>query len=212
MSSPLSIAASTAQLALIAGQSRSLRSVGGIVAQVVVDETHVDELEVTSHPVEQGAMISDHAFKLPSSLTLRYGWSSSPSPQPGLRGLVPSVLPVQSQSIYDIYNKLLSMQVNRDLLTVYTGKRAYRNMLLTRIEQDTDQTSENSLPLTLTLQEVLLVTTTTAATNGVSANSDPSKVTYAASVPVQSGGTFQLLPAPQFNPSRTTILNAGPGD
>jgi Dit-like tail protein len=199
MSSALAITASLGQLALIAGQSRSLRSVGGIVAQVVIDENHVDELEITNHPVEQGASITDHAFKLPSQLTLRYGWSSSPSPQPGLKGLIPSVLPVQAQSIYDIYNKLLTMQVNRELLTVYTGKRAYRNMLIQRIEQDTDQNSENSLPLTIALQELLLVSTTTASTGGVGAASDSSKVTYLPTYPTEHGGTFQLLPASDFN-------------
>lgn len=210
-SAPFAIAASLGQLALIAGQSRSLRSVGGIVAQVVIDENHVDELEITNHPVEQGASITDHAFKLPSTLSLRYGWSSSPSPQPGLRGLVPSVLPVQAQSIYDIYNKLLTMQINRDLLTVYTGKRAYRNMLLQRIEQDTDQQSENALFLLMTLQELILVSTTTASTGGVGAASDPSRVTFAPTYPIEHGGTFQLLPAPLFDPARTTILNAGGG-
>ena len=209
MSNPLAIATSIGQLALVAGQARSLRSVGGIVAQVVIDENHVDELEITNHPVEQGASITDHAFKLPSSLTLRYGWSASPSPQPGLRGLVPTVLPVQAQNIVDIYNKMLSMQVNRELLTVYTGKRAYRNMLIQRLEQDTDQMSENVLSLTITLQELILVSTTTASTDGVGASSDPSKVTFAPTYPTQQGGTFQLLPAPRFNPSYSTLVGAG---
>lgn len=208
--SSLSIASSLGQLALIAGQKRSLRSVGGIVAQVVVDESHVDELDITSHPVEQGASITDHAFKLPSSLTLRYGFSSSPSPQPGLGGLVPSLLPAQAQNIVDTYNKFLSLQVNRTLLDVYTGKRAYRNMLLQRIEQVTDTRSENALALVLTLQELILVSTTTAATDGVGAASDPSKVTFMPTYPTEHGGTFQLLPAPTFNPSRSIILNAGP--
>lgn len=209
MSSNLAIAGSVVQLALIVGQKRSLRSVGGIVAQLVQEETHVDELEVTEHPVEQGASVTDHAFKKPSQLTLRYSWSASPSPQPGLAGLIPTILPQQPQNIVDIYNKFLTMQVNRVLLDVYTGKRAYRNMLLVHIEHDESLQWGNSLPLTLQLQELLLVSTTTATTDGVSAGS---KTTFVSSIPVQSGGTFQLLPAPSFNPNRIypVVANGAP--
>src|SRR6516165_2153430 len=39
------------------------RSVGGIVAQVWISEQERDELHITEHPVEQGAPISDHAYK-----------------------------------------------------------------------------------------------------------------------------------------------------
>lgn len=204
--SELAIAASLGQLALIAGQSRSLRSIGGIVAQLVQEETHTDELEITNHPVEQGASITDHAFKLPAQLVLRYSWSESPSPQPGLRGLVPSLLPQQSQSIWDIYQKLLNLQVNRTLVDVYTGKRAYRNMLIQGLEQDTDASGDHRLPLTIRLQELILVSTTTASTSGVGASSDPNKVTFTPTYPVQQGGTFQLLPAPNFNPAAVAVI------
>lgn len=199
-------AASLAQSVLLVGQRRSLRSLGGIVAQLVTEENHVDEMEVTNHPVEQGASITDHAFKLPSKLTLHYSWSSSPSPQPGLAGLVPSVLPQSAQDIRDVYNKLLTMQQNRQLCDVYTGKRSYKNMLITSIEHDETITSANALPLTIQLQELILVNTTTATTGGVSSGS-----TTAPLGPVQHGGTFQLLPAPSYNPSRIYPVVANNG-
>lgn len=201
---------SVAQIALLAGSNRSLRSVGGLTAQVVSEESHTDEMEITEHPVEQGASITDHAFKKPAQLVLRYGWSASPSPSPGLRGLLPPIIPPAPVDIRDIYNKLLGMQVNRQLLDVYTGKRAYRNMLIRSLEVDTDVSSEYSLPIIISLQELLLVTTTTTQSTGVGANNDPNKVEFMPTYPVQQGGTFQLLPAPTYNPGRTTFLNAGP--
>lgn len=54
------------------------RSIGSIVATVTIEEKHHDELEITEHPVEQGANIADHAFKRPNELTLRVAWSNSP--------------------------------------------------------------------------------------------------------------------------------------
>lgn len=197
----LAIIPSLLQIALIAGQSRSLRSLGGIVAQLVNDENHVDELQVTSHPVEQGAAITDHAFKMPAQLTLRYSWSQSPSPQPGLKGLIPNVIPqAPPQDIHDIYNKLLTLQINRELLTVYTGKRAYRNMLIVRLEVDTDANSEYTLPSTVTLQEVLLVSTQTASTPGVGSASTVANTKFPSSFLTQQGGTFQLLPGMNYRP------------
>lgn len=201
MTNVANIGLSLAQLALIAGQKRSIRSLGGIVAQLVQDENHVDELEVTDHPVEQGASITDHAFKLPSTLTLRYAWSQSPSPSPGLRGLIPNIIPTAPpQDVHDIYTKLLTMQANRELLTVYTGKRSYRNMLIQRLEVDTDQTSEYSLPTVVTLRELLLVTTQTASSPGVGPSTNPADTTYPSSIPTQQGGTFQLLPGMNYRP------------
>jgi hypothetical protein len=58
---------------------RPTRKIGPFVAQVTITESHSDELEITQHPVEQGAAISDHAFKRPAELTLTVGWSNSPA-------------------------------------------------------------------------------------------------------------------------------------
>ena len=44
-----------------------------IVAQATIDEHLQDEMEITDHPVELGAAISDHAFKAPTTAVLRLG-------------------------------------------------------------------------------------------------------------------------------------------
>ena len=50
-----------------------------INAQAWIEEHYTDELEVTNHPVAYGASISDHAYKLPPEVTLKLGWSLSPT-------------------------------------------------------------------------------------------------------------------------------------
>lgn len=52
---------------------RPHRSIGGVTFDVVVEEQHEDTLEITEHPVEHGANISDHAFMKPASVTIRRG-------------------------------------------------------------------------------------------------------------------------------------------
>ena len=67
--------------ALTLGRRRSITSSGSeaiaIIPDVVISEEHDDEVTVTRHPVDQGAPISDHAYKNPSVLNVRFGWSDS---------------------------------------------------------------------------------------------------------------------------------------
>lgn len=68
------------------------RQIDEFVAQVTLDESHMDDMEITDQPVEQGSTISDHAFKRPAELTIRAGWSNSPSGE-SLAGSIENALP-----------------------------------------------------------------------------------------------------------------------
>ena len=54
-----------------------IRSFGDFQAEVTVSEQHADDITITSHPVERGANITDHMFKMPSQLTVELGWSAN---------------------------------------------------------------------------------------------------------------------------------------
>ena len=62
-----------------------VRSLGPLTGYITMEEVHQDDLEITDHPIEQGASITDHAFKRPAEVTLKIGWSNSPR-NPGLLG------------------------------------------------------------------------------------------------------------------------------
>ena len=53
------------------------RAISSFTADVTISEEHVDELTITDHPVEEGAMISDHAFKNPMRVVITVGYSGS---------------------------------------------------------------------------------------------------------------------------------------
>lgn len=57
-----------------------------LIPQAVPDEKHIDRLQITRHPVEVGATISDHAFKMPARVVITCLWSNSP-PGGGIFGL-----------------------------------------------------------------------------------------------------------------------------
>lgn len=140
------------------------RSIDNIFPDVAIEERHLDELEITSHPVEQGAAISDHAFKRPVELIMRVGWSNSSSFATFFTG-----------SVRDIYQQLLDLQARREPFDVVTGKRAYSNMLLRALLVTTDKDSENTLMVEASFQEVIVVNTQTALLAPIASQALPQK-------------------------------------
>lgn len=69
---------------LLGGSGRtpsSRRSIGDIIANITTEEQHSDEIEITRHPVEVGASITDHIFKRPPEVVIRCSWTNSPQTQ-----------------------------------------------------------------------------------------------------------------------------------
>lgn len=119
---------------------RPARQVGGFKANVVIDEVATDELEITQHPVQEGAAITDHAYKKPVGVTINMVFSDEQDPLP------------------EIYEKLLKLQASRVPFDVVTGKRIYKNMLFKSLGNTTDQKTENVLSINCQLQEIIIVT------------------------------------------------------
>lgn len=160
------------------------RNMGGIVADVTVEEEHVDELVITEHPVEQGASITDHSFKRPCSCTITAGWSNSSFSALGN--------PAYVQSVYD---EFLAMQASRQPFDIVTGKRVYSNMLFKRLLVKTDEKTENALMLTAECQQIIITTTQTVTTPDPKNMKDP-----AADTGVSDRGSVSAMPNPgNFN-------------
>lgn len=147
---------------------RPKRMIGTIAAQVTIEELHHDDLVITEHPVELGAPITDHAYKRPSELTLRCGWSNS-----GIESLTSSVAAFSSafkggsltglQYATKVYDQLLKLQASRIPFDIVTGKRTYQNMLIRSLATATEQKSEYSLFATLTCHQIIIVKTEVVA-------------------------------------------------
>lgn len=133
------------------------RRIGLIVPSVVVSEKHNDTLEITEHPVETGAPVSDHAYKRPSEVVMEVGFAGGGSLldfiDTSSLGLTLGLSPKET------YQQILDLQTSRIPFDVVTGKRLYSNMLIRAIEVTTDRTSENVLMAVLTLREVIITQT-----------------------------------------------------
>ena len=147
----------------------------GITAEVTVTEQHSDDMTITQHPVERSAAITDHAFKMPSMLTVDVGFSAAWGVQNGY------------SSLNDLYTYFLNLQASAVLLEVQTGKRLYQNLLIKSLKTTTEQKTENVLNLTISLQEVILVDTITTTYPSAKNQANPQST-----APTTSNGTKSL--------------------
>ncbi len=160
-------------LIMLFGQSRDI---GGIIPDVILEESTHDALVITEHPVEYGAMIADHAFKAPTELSMRVGYSpqsillnsaismvagalgGSTAGTSGAGGITPEKL-IGIDSLPEMYRAFLDLQAQREPFDVLTPKRAYKNMLISSLSMTTDNATENALILDVGMREVIITRT-----------------------------------------------------
>lgn len=163
------------------------RNIGGFVADITIEEDHTDVVEITQHPVENGAAITDHAYKLPASVVITVGYSNSSYAALG-----------NPFYVQQIYQQLLALQASLEPFSVTTGKRMYDNMLIHRLSTKTDEKTENAMIITVELQEILIVETQTVPSSDPSNMQDP-----ASNAAVTDRGTVAATPykGPNLNGS-----------
>jgi len=124
--------------------TRPLRKFADITVNVVITENANDTLTVTKQPVQQGASITDHAYKEPTTFSTSILFRDN-----------------LTTSLSKIYENMLELQTSRVPFDIITPKRIYRNMLMTVLSQTTDKNTENCLAINVTFQEVILVKVST---------------------------------------------------
>ena len=184
-----------AQLGLSAIKVKPKRKIGAFTATVTLEEMHEDSIEITDHPVEQGAIIADHAYKLPAKVTIRCAWSNSPA-ESGLiggaigaiKGTVAGLSSIFSgnspKQVRDVYEKMLKLQASAIPFDILTGKRKYTDMLIKTLSVITDKSSENLLMVTAVCQQVIIVKTALASVAAAPAKQADKKKTAS---PIKTG-------------------------
>lgn len=187
---------------------------GSFVAHTVIEEIHRDDLEISEHPIEQGAAVADHSFKRPAEVVIKCAWSNSPPSSGGLTGAALGIAGVKAPAvgavlaagqtlsavdgllsgsakvdfIKETYKNLVAMQELRLPFDVHTGKRVYRNMLFKSLSVTTDRENENSLLVTAHCRQIMVVSTQTVqAPAKAGAQKIPTKTS-----PLVSAGQKQL--------------------
>jgi hypothetical protein len=134
---------------------------GTIAIQATLEETLEHDLEVTEHPVQSGAAITDHSFLRPKEITIRCGWSNSNNSSVASTVLAAFTGGSLSTSDYvsGVYSQLLQLQQSRQKFSVVGTLLTYPNMLMTSLSIDRDKDSSSALMCTVTCREVIIVDT-----------------------------------------------------
>ncbi|HWQ41327.1 MAG TPA: hypothetical protein VN456_04750 [Desulfosporosinus sp.] len=130
-------------------------NIAGYFFDAVLQTNYTRSLTITSHPVETGAAISDHAFVNPVELTMQIGMSDCAT----------SIIPGQftqgdSRSVraFEILEKLQSQRVP---MQVMSRLGLFKNMLIETIAVPDDYTTQYGLKATVTMKEVFVATVQT---------------------------------------------------
>ena len=127
-------------------------NIGGYFFDAVFRTEHQTRLQITSHPVQGGANISDHAFMDPARVVMEIGMSDAHAIG-GILGQFTTAAN-RSQSAFDI---LQQMQNSKTLLNVYTRLKQYNNMLIADLRFPDDVKTATGLRETVQLQQVIVV-------------------------------------------------------
>lgn len=148
--------------------------IGDIEILATLEEIHSDTVQLTEHPVEVGAAITDHAFVRPSEVVIRCGWSNSTFGS--FLSAISSLFNGQmsaSDYVSSVYSQLLSLQQSRIPFDVTTSKRQYSNMILTSLQVTTDAKTSAVLLVQATCRQVLLVETQATTLPSMSDQGNP---------------------------------------
>lgn len=130
------------------------RSIGGVFVDVVISEEHESEMEIAEHPVEKGAKISDHAWRLPAKVTLESA--------------------IAGDRAVASFQQLLDVQAAAEPFSLVTGLKVYQNMLIKRLNATRDKENARVLKFEAELQEVIIVST---ESSGASSSDDKAQGT-----------------------------------
>ena len=124
-----------------------VRSLGGLTFTVTISEAEKETARLTDYPVEDGATLSDHVILAPKEVTVKIGQGVDEA----------------ETDPRDKLEELRELMEKREPMELYTGKSYYPSMIITAINTATDSKSETVLLTTVTLREVRIAETKSAA-------------------------------------------------
>jgi len=94
--------------------------IGNVIIECSIEEAYSDKLEITEHPVEAGASITDHSYLRPSEVVFKCGWSNSSAAAVvgAVSALVNKVNSAAVDYVTGIYSQLLALQEAQQPITI----------------------------------------------------------------------------------------------
>jgi len=146
-------------LSLIFNLARALKKqpqIASIKVDTFLSEDHSYSSSVTTSPIEDGAFVNDHIIKDPFTLSVN-GYVSNISTigigvlDQALAGI--SVLSGKNKA-KDAEAELVRIRNDKEIFTVVTGLRSYKNMVITNVSFPRSSTTGSGLEFNATFQQI----------------------------------------------------------
>lgn len=124
-------------------------NIGGLFFDAVMHTETEERMTITSHPVQSGANISDHAYREPVIINMEITMSDA------MASRVPGQFSGVGSRSVNAYTMLRELMHERMPVTVLTRLGSYENMLIESISAPEDVESINSLNINVSLKEVI---------------------------------------------------------
>jgi len=126
-------------------------NIAGYFFDAVLDVTHSQKTNITSHPVQTGANVTDHAFLEPARLTMTIKMSDTKV----------STIPSQFAGIaytksVGAYRILEQLQQQRLSFQVHTRLKTYQNMMIESLDIQDSLETLYGLEVTIEMVEILV--------------------------------------------------------
>jgi|GEM_PF-1279559 len=144
------------------------------VFDAILRALHVQELEMTQHPVQTGANISDHAYLRPAELTLEIGMSDA------MASYTAGNWTGNASKSVAAFQTLLTIQSLRLPVTISTRLKTYSNMQLKEVKSE--DTYRTRYGLRALVHFVQIISGGTTAQNQTSPQSARPQTTDSSSV------------------------------
>lgn len=121
-----------------------------MVFDAVLRTEHLNSRQITSHPVNNQANISDHSYKIPATLTMDVGVSDvmyNFNP-------VNIIMSDSNSRSVNAFQKLNELADLGEPLTVYTRLKTYKNMVIESVRAREDYKSITEMRATINFQQI----------------------------------------------------------
>lgn len=151
---------------------------------------HSTQRQITSHPVQWGAAITDHSYQEPASVSLQIGMSDVMDSFESNQYASASI----SKSV-NAYRMFVDLQKKGTPVILNTKLQRYANMIIRSITTSDDSTTTHSLRATISFQEILIGETSKVRKTLYPAETTPESLKNAETSKVDSTKPFVSIGA-----------------
>lgn len=147
-------------------------SIGGVVIDATVQETHDGTADITENPVEEGAKITDHVQVNSEELTIEGVITDTPFGYPVIGNIqniinnVASLFGRTSRSV-DAFNKLVELKEKREPFTVFTGLKRYESMVIASLSVVRTAQSGKAINFNCVMRKIRIVSSQTGTSSNL---------------------------------------------